>query len=127
MFKSVIASYSRSPFTIAKKGELTDVKPDELISEVIKNLIIKSKINKEFLDFEIFYETSQCVNKKNEHGFLAHQGGGGRMVKKDDNSIIFTTGEFRNRPLAQDVNSEFGKILNIEVEGPNGVPSSSAP
>ena len=77
--------------------------------------IIKSKINKEFLDFEIFYETSQCVNKKNEHGFLAHQGGGGRMVKKDDNSIIFTTGEFRNRPLAQDVNSEFGKILNIDT------------
>ena len=43
MFKSVIASFSRSPFTIAKKGELTDVKPDELLSEVIKNLIIKSK------------------------------------------------------------------------------------
>ena len=46
MFKSVIAGYSRSPFTIAKKGALINVKPDELLSEVIKNLISKTKINK---------------------------------------------------------------------------------
>ena len=39
--------------------------------------IIKSKINKEFLDFEIFYETPQCVNKKNEHGFFAE-----KIIKK---------------------------------------------
>ena len=35
MFKAVIAGYSRSPFTIASKGELIDVKPDELLSKVI--------------------------------------------------------------------------------------------
>ena len=27
MFKAVIAGYSRSPFTMARKGELVDVKP----------------------------------------------------------------------------------------------------
>jgi len=90
-----------------------------LISEKRHNCfnlkIIKSKFNKEFLEFEIFYETAGCVDKKNKHGFLAHQGGGGRMVKKDDNSILFTTGEFRNRPLSQDKNSDYGKILNIDT------------
>ena len=90
-----------------------------LIGEKEKNChdlkIIKSKINKEFLDFEIFYETLECVNKKNKHGFWAHQGAGGRMVKKNNSSILFTTGEFRNRPLAQDLNSNYGKILDIDT------------
>ena len=31
MFKSVIAGYSRSPFTIAKNGALINVKPDDLL------------------------------------------------------------------------------------------------
>ena len=45
MYKSVIAGYSRSPFTMAKKGGLIDVKPVNLLAEVIKNLVSKSKIN----------------------------------------------------------------------------------
>ena len=36
MYKAVIASYSRSAFTMAKKGALINVKPDVLLSEVIK-------------------------------------------------------------------------------------------
>jgi len=44
MYKSVIAGYFRSPFTMAKKGELIDVKPVNLLAEVIKNLVTKSKI-----------------------------------------------------------------------------------
>ena len=74
--------------------------------------ILVAKINLNILNFENFYETSQCVNKKNKHGYLAHQGGGGRMFI-GDNSIYFTTGEFRNRPLAQKENNDYGKILNI--------------
>ena len=45
MYKAVIAGYSRSPFTVAKKGCLIDVKPYVLLSEVIKNLILKSQVN----------------------------------------------------------------------------------
>ena len=45
MNKPVIVGYSRSPFTLAKKGELINVRPEDLLSEVIKNLVIKSKIN----------------------------------------------------------------------------------
>ena len=46
MFKSVIAGYSRSPFTMARKGELIDVKPVNLLAEVVNNLVLKTKINK---------------------------------------------------------------------------------
>ena len=45
MYKAVIAGYSRSPFTLAKKGELINVKPVNLLAEVIKNLVSKSKVN----------------------------------------------------------------------------------
>ncbi len=45
MYNSVIAGYSRSPFTMANKGELIDVKPVNLLADVIKNLVSKSKIN----------------------------------------------------------------------------------
>ena len=46
MFKAVIAGYSRSPFTMARKGELVDVKPVNLLAEVVNNLVSKTKINK---------------------------------------------------------------------------------
>ena len=38
MYNSVIAGYSRSPFTMARKGELIDVKPVNLLSEVTKQI-----------------------------------------------------------------------------------------
>ena len=76
--------------------------------------ILKSEINKKKLNFEVFYKTPGCVNKNNKHEFYAHQGGGGRMFKKNE-SILFTTGEFRNRPLAQDKESVYGKIIEINI------------
>ena len=75
--------------------------------------ILVSKINKINFNFKTFYETSKCVDKKNNHGYLAHQGAGGRMFDAN-NLMYFTTGEFRNRPLAQKADSDYGKILNIE-------------
>jgi glucose/arabinose dehydrogenase len=36
------------------------------------------------------------------------------MFIKDD-SLLFTTGEFRNRPLAQDKKNAYGKILSINL------------
>ena len=44
MLKAVIAGYSRSPFTIANKGELISVRPEDLLSLVIKDLVNKSKV-----------------------------------------------------------------------------------
>ena len=65
MYKSVIAGYSRSPFTMAKKGELIDVKPVNLLADVIKNLISKSKINPEDIEDII----AGCAFPEGEQGF----------------------------------------------------------
>ena len=78
--------------------------------------IIKSRLNKNYLDFELFFQTSNCVDVNNDHDYWAHQGAGGRIFQSDDSNILFTTGDFRNRPLAQDPNSDFGKILRINTQ-----------
>ncbi len=88
MFKSVIAGYTRSPFTIAKKGELIDVKPDELLSEVIKNLISKSKINKADIEDVII----GCAFPEGEQGFNI-----GKIVTFLSNMNIKTAGTTINR------------------------------
>ena len=66
MYKSVIAGYFRSPFTMAKKGGLIDVKPVNLLSEVIKNLVSKSKINPNDVEDVVvgcaFQVGEQCFN-----------------------------------------------------------------
>ena len=66
MYKSVIAGYTRSPFTMAKKGELIDVKPVNLLANIIKNLVSKTKIDpKDIEDIVIgcaFQVGEQCFN-----------------------------------------------------------------
>ena len=66
MYKSVIAGYTRSPFTMAKKGELIDVKPVNLLANVIKNLVSKTKIDpRDIEDIVIgcaFQVGEQCFN-----------------------------------------------------------------
>ena len=66
MFKAVIAGYSRSPFTMARKGELVDVKPVNLLAEVVNNLVLKTKINKQDIEDIVvgcaFQTGEQCFN-----------------------------------------------------------------
>jgi acetyl-CoA acyltransferase len=66
MFKAVIAGYSRSPFTMARKGELIDVKPVNLLAEVVNNLVAKTKINKNDIEDIVigcaFQTGEQCFN-----------------------------------------------------------------
>ena len=65
MYKSVIAGYSRSPFTMARKGDLIDVKPDIMLAEVIKNLVSKTKINPSEIEDVIV----GCAFPEGEQGF----------------------------------------------------------
>lgn len=88
MFKSVIAGYSRSPFTIAKKGALINVKPDELLSKVIKNLISKTQINKKDIEDVII----GCAFPEAEQGFNI-----GKIVTFLSDMDIKTAGTTVNR------------------------------
>jgi acetyl-CoA acyltransferase len=66
MYKAVIAGYSRSPFTTARKGELIDIKPVNLLAEVINNLVSKSKVNRNSIEDIVigcaFQVGEQCFN-----------------------------------------------------------------
>jgi len=88
MYKSVIAGYSRSPFTMARKGELIDVKPVNLLSEVIKNLISKSKVDINELEDVIV----GCAFPEGEQGFNI-----GKLVTLLGNMSIKTSGMTVNR------------------------------
>jgi acetyl-CoA acyltransferase len=44
MKNAVIVGYARSPFTPAYKGELAEIRPDEIAGQVIKSLVAKSGV-----------------------------------------------------------------------------------
>jgi acetyl-CoA acyltransferase len=71
----VIAGYARSPFTLAYKGELTKVRPDDLAGQVVKGLIAKTGVKAEDIEDLIlgcaFPEAEQGFNLGRLVGFLA--------------------------------------------------------
>ena len=88
MPKAIIAGYSRSPFTIANKGELVSVRPEDLLSEVIKDLVSKSKINPEDIEDII----AGCAFPEGEQGFNI-----GKVVTYMTDMNIKTAGMTVNR------------------------------
>ena len=88
MDKAVIVGYSRSPFTIAKKGKLVSVRPEDLLSEVIKDLVSKTKINPEDIEDII----AGCAFPEGEQGFNI-----GKIVSFMSGMKINTAGMTVNR------------------------------
>ena len=77
------------------------------------NSILVAQISNK-LNFEEFFSINECINQYQSDEFNAHQSGG-KMALLDENHIVFTTGDFRSRWLAQDSESYFGKILKINL------------
>jgi acetyl-CoA acyltransferase len=75
MTNVVIAGYARSPFTLAKKGALARVRPDDMAAEVIRGLVEKTKVAPEDIE-DIFVgcafpEGEQGMNVARLIGLLA--------------------------------------------------------
>ncbi len=72
---AVIVSYARSPFTLANKGGLASVRPDEILAQVIKAMLKKTNINPSDIEDLIvgcaFPEGEQGLNIARIVGFLA--------------------------------------------------------
>jgi glucose/arabinose dehydrogenase len=66
------------------------------------------------LYFELFFVPNNCVEIQNDYGEYNASDSGGRIVAFKKNKILFSTGTFRYRDLAQELNSELGKILAID-------------
>jgi acetyl-CoA acyltransferase len=71
----VIAGYARSPFTLAKKGELARVRPDDLAAQTVRALVARTGIDPaEIEDLLVgcaFPEGEQGFNVARIIGFLA--------------------------------------------------------
>lgn len=71
----VIAGYARSPFTPAKRGELTRVRPDDLIAQVVRGLVAQTGVKVEDLEDLVlgcaFPEAEQGLNMARLVGLLA--------------------------------------------------------
>lgn len=78
--------------------------------------ILKAEMNKDFLEFKVFFVPNQCVKIINKYGEYNASDSGGRIAGFKDNKILFSSGSFRYRDLAQDQNSHLGKILSIDKD-----------
>ena len=65
MTNAVIAGYVRSPFTPARKGALTKVRPDDLAAQVVKGLVEKTGIDPKDIEDLIL----GCAFPEGEQGF----------------------------------------------------------
>ena len=71
----VIAGYARSPFTLANKGEMIKIRPDEMTGQVVKGLLANTGVNVEDIEDVIigcaFPEAEQGLNVARIISFLA--------------------------------------------------------
>ncbi|MFN4275515.1 MAG: thiolase family protein [Ferrovibrio sp.] len=71
----VIAGYARSPFTLARKGALTKVRPDDLTAQVVKALVERTGVDPKAIEDVIvgcaFPEGEQGLNVARLISFLA--------------------------------------------------------
>jgi acetyl-CoA acyltransferase len=65
MKHAVIAGYARSPFHLAHKGQMTKIRPDDMVAQVVKGLLEKTAIKGEDIEDLI----CGCAFPEGEQGF----------------------------------------------------------
>ena len=89
---------------------------EEIQKDCWNTSIIYGNINYEYIKFEKLYSPKKCIHsfKNIDNEFNAWQSGG-KIISFDDNHVLFSIGDYRNRYLAQDKNSVNGKIIKINI------------
>ena len=65
MSSAVIVGFKRSPFTIAKKGGLANIRPEDILAQVINDLVIDTNINVDDIEDII----AGCAYPEGEQGY----------------------------------------------------------
>jgi len=65
MKNAVIAGYTRSPFQLANKGQLTRVRPDDMVAEVVRGLVERTGVKGDDIEDLIL----GCAFPEGEQGF----------------------------------------------------------
>ena len=81
--------------------------------------ILVAELNRNFLNFEYFFNPIDCVKKNNDLGFFNPHISAGRIEIIDDKNLVFSTGGFQYFGISQDIKNSLGKILKINIDTKN--------
>lgn len=97
-----------------KDNKLFVTSSSEKEKNCFNTAIYNADISLSSLNFNMFYQPSLCVKKELEEiDEFSPYHSGGRLFDFDKDHILFSVGEWRNRPAAQDVSNNLGKIIKI--------------
>ncbi len=88
---AVLVCFKRSPFTIANKGLLSKIRPEDILSQVINDLIKTTNINKDDIEDIIdktnaWLESSHKLAERMYQEQTADSGATGGNSQPDENS-----------------------------------------
>lgn len=89
---------------------------EEIEQDCWNTSVISADMNYKNIFFKKIFSSDKCVHTKFkvDKGFSGNQSGG-RIVNFDDNHILLSVGEYRERWLSQDINHINGKVLKINI------------
>ena len=90
---------------------------DEIKENCWNTSVIFGKINFEEIKFKKLFTSNRCIDSVNpvDKKFNA-MSAGGRIVRFDDKNILVSMGEYLNSYLAQDIKSDNGKIIKVNID-----------
>ncbi len=76
--------------------------------------LLSGKMNYVYIHFKTLFASEECVNEYDniDNEYNAHQSGG-RIINLNNETVLFSIGDFRSRYRAQTESSIFGKVLKI--------------
>ena len=107
--------YSLKDLTILK-NKIYISYTEEIKEDCWNTSVIFSEMNYENIEFKKLFSSKDCVHafKNIDQEFTASQSGG-RIISFDDNHILLSVGDYRERHLAQKKDNINGKILKINI------------
>jgi hypothetical protein len=87
---------------------------EEVADDCVNTPIYSAEFNFENIIFTEFFTYEECALRDQEL-FNAHQSGG-KILDLNDGTFLLTIGDYRQYEAAQDPNSLFGKIVQIDIE-----------
>lgn len=92
---------------------------DELFVSVVEEVdkectnlkLINAKVDLNYLDFKVFFEFDECINRSQLNYTPAASGG--KILDLDDNYIVVSIGDWLDYSKAQNLDSLFGKVIKI--------------
>ena len=82
--------------------------------------LLYGKMNYVYIHFKTLFTSEECVNEYDniDNEYNAHQSGG-RIINLNNETVLFSIGDFRSRYRAQMESSIFGKVLKINKKNKN--------